>query len=257
MIRAVFFDIDGTLMSLQTRTIPDGVFEALHALKEKGIRLFIATGRGKDRLKVLADFPFDGYITLNGQFCYDADGTVIYENTIDPRDIAKLDEILQEHPFPCGYVLRDTKVFNFRDERVDEVHAITGNDAHPAGDTSHMASKKVYQVMAFIDEAEEKQVLQKLTHCTAARWYPTFCDLSPLGGTKVKGIDRFLGYYDIPLREALSLGDGGNDYEMLKHTGYACAMGNAGDALKSIADFVTEDADHDGIRMALRHYGLL
>ena len=78
MIRAVFFDIDGTLMSLQTRTIPDGVFEALHALKEKGIRLFIATGRGKDGLKVLADFPFDGYITLNGQFCYDADDTVNY-----------------------------------------------------------------------------------------------------------------------------------------------------------------------------------
>ena len=66
MIKAIFFDIDGTLASFKTHQIPLQTFVALKKLQEKGIKLFIATGRGKDGLFVLNDFPFDGYITLNG-----------------------------------------------------------------------------------------------------------------------------------------------------------------------------------------------
>ena len=42
-----------------------------------------------------------------------------------------------------------------------------------------------------------------------------------------------------------------------KHVSLAIAMGNAGDELKSIADFVTKDVDDDGVAYALKHYGLI
>ena len=45
--------------------------------------------------------------------------------------------------------------------------------------------------------------------------------------------------------------------QMLKHVNTAIAMGNAGDALKSIAVFVTKDVDDEGIAYALKHYGLI
>ena len=45
--------------------------------------------------------------------------------------------------------------------------------------------------------------------------------------------------------------------QMLKHVSLAVAMGNAGDELKSIADFVTKDVDDEGIAYALKHYGLI
>ena len=86
MIKAVFFDIDGTLTSFRTHEIPDSAFEALRQLKANGIRVFIATGRAKDGLEVLKGFPFDGYITLNGQYCFTPE-KVIYENTIDHDDL--------------------------------------------------------------------------------------------------------------------------------------------------------------------------
>ena len=69
MIQAIFFDIYGTLVSFKTHTIPSSAIHALQQLQKKGILLFIATGRGKDGLGCLGDFPFDGYITLNGQYC--------------------------------------------------------------------------------------------------------------------------------------------------------------------------------------------
>ena len=45
MIKAIFFDIDGTLLSHNTYSVPESTKEALRLLKEKGILTFIATGR--------------------------------------------------------------------------------------------------------------------------------------------------------------------------------------------------------------------
>ena len=38
MTKAIFFDIDGTLVSFQTHQIPDSTFEALKKLQQKGIK---------------------------------------------------------------------------------------------------------------------------------------------------------------------------------------------------------------------------
>ena len=45
MVKAIFFDIDGTLVSFETHKIPASTQEALKALRDKGIKIFIATGR--------------------------------------------------------------------------------------------------------------------------------------------------------------------------------------------------------------------
>ena len=51
-IKAIFFDIDGTLRSFKTKTIPENTKETLRALREKGIKLFIATGRAPFHIKM-------------------------------------------------------------------------------------------------------------------------------------------------------------------------------------------------------------
>ena len=44
---------------------------------------------------------------------------------------------------------------------------------------------------------------------------------------------------------------------MLQYVGLGVAMGNACDAAKAAADYVTADIDKDGIAKALQHFGLL
>ena len=161
MVKAIFFDIDGTLVSFKNHQISQSTFDALYKLKEKGIKLFIATGRGKDGLDVLNDFPFDGYITLNGQYCYTND-QIIYSNTIKKEDLQALLDYLEDHQVPCGFTEENTKYFNYRDKRVDAIHAITHNDDHPAGDCSHVIDKSIYQIMCFVDEKEEKEILSHM-----------------------------------------------------------------------------------------------
>ena len=47
MTKALFFDIDGTLVSFETHRIPPSTIEALEAAHAKGLKIFIATGRPK------------------------------------------------------------------------------------------------------------------------------------------------------------------------------------------------------------------
>ncbi len=82
------------------------------------------------------------------------------------------------------------------------------------------------------------------------------CELSPKGIDKGVGVARALAYLG---REGnartFGFGDSGNDLGMLAAVETAVAMGNAIDELKARADFVTTDADKDGILNACRHYG--
>ena len=61
MIKAIFFDIDGTLVSFKIINTCLN-YRVVKEAKEKGIKIFVATGRGKDGLDILDEIEFDGYI---------------------------------------------------------------------------------------------------------------------------------------------------------------------------------------------------
>lgn len=89
-IKAIFFDIDGTIRSFKTKTIPENTANTLKKLKEQGIKIFIATGRAPFHttfLNDLLDFKFDGYITINGQYCYLENGEVLNDKILSKEDI--------------------------------------------------------------------------------------------------------------------------------------------------------------------------
>ena len=89
------------------------------------------------------------------------------------------------------------------------------------------------------------------------RWSPDFADILPAGGGKPNGLAEMLKHFGWTKDEAIAFGDGGNDVAMLQYVGLGVAMGNACDAAKAAADYVTADIDKDGIAKALQHFGLL
>ena len=68
---ALFFDIDGTLVSFQTHEIPASTIQALAQAKANGSRVYIATGRPPLIITNLGaiEHLIDGYITTNGALC--------------------------------------------------------------------------------------------------------------------------------------------------------------------------------------------
>jgi len=45
MIKIIFFDIDGTLVSFKTHRIPESAVEALQRARTAGLKIYISTGR--------------------------------------------------------------------------------------------------------------------------------------------------------------------------------------------------------------------
>ena len=83
--------------------------EALFALKKKGIRIFISTGRHMQDIRtakgdLLEGVPFDGYVLINGQYCIAGEKQqVIHKHPIPASDIKSLVELLRTTPFPVSY----------------------------------------------------------------------------------------------------------------------------------------------------------
>lgn len=63
--KALFFDIDGTLVSFNTHEIPASTVDALEQAKANGLKVFIATGRPRQLINNLSAIShlIDGYVT--------------------------------------------------------------------------------------------------------------------------------------------------------------------------------------------------
>ena len=63
--------------------------------------------------------------------------------------------------------------------------------------------------------------------------------------------------FEVTREEILTVGDSDNDYEMVAHAGVGVAMGNASPKIKELADYVTSDMFHYGIRDGLKYLKLI
>ena len=261
-IKAIFFDIDGTIRSFNTKTIPDNTKETLRKLKEKGIKIFIATGRAPFHTKFLddlLDFKFDGYITINGQYCYLNTGEVLNDQILSKKDIEQVLPYFKENKIACDFALLDGAFINLKNDRVkwledelgDPDRFVVVEDAYERG-----IKEKVYQLNVFVSE-EEGDFMNLMPNSKTARWTSHFTDIIPKDGGKNKGIDAIINHFGIKLEETMAFGDGGNDIDMLKHAGIGVAMENGREDVKKIADFITTSVDDDGITYALKHYKVL
>ena len=103
MERAVlFFDIDGTLLSEVTRTIPESAVHALEEARRKGHLVFINTGRTACSVPPeIRRLPVDG--TLCGCGIYaEYRGQVIFEEHLDAKAAASIVEMAEKCRWmPC------------------------------------------------------------------------------------------------------------------------------------------------------------
>ena len=256
-VKAVFFDIDGTLISFKTHSMPDSTRQALQALREKGIRLYIATGRSPNMMPFMDQyFRFDAYLTLNGQYCYGPSG-VIRKQTIDVGDIRRLKALIREYRFPCLFVHEKGGSLNIIDERVKDLYSIINHPLPEPSDLDAFPEDEVLQFVTFMPEGKENLIINELRHIQMTRFLPICFDAIPEGGGKDAGIRAVLDYEGILPEETMAFGDGHNDIGMLTFAGIGVAMGSAEQAVKDCADYVTASVDEDGISKALHHFGVL
>lgn len=258
-MKALFFDVDGTLVDIKSHKIPQSTTAALRLAKDRGNKIFIATGRSHTIIDLpgLSKEIIDGYVTLNGAVCI-ADGRPVSLMRIPATTVKKLSEVCVERNLTCLFVtMEGMKVAN-GNERFEIGFVQKFNlEPIPYTDFTLMMHEDVYQMTVFLTEDVEKELKLQFPELEFNRWFPTFADITCKGVDKAKGVTEISRHFGIGIQDTVAFGDGGNDIPMFKKTGTGVAMGNASAEVKASADYITADIENDGIFKALTHLNII
>lgn len=255
MIKAAFFDIDGTLVGFKTHRVAESTWRAIELMRARGVRVVIASGRSVAEMQEELKGVFDAYVTMNGQLCFDERGT--YRDAhIDDADVRVLVEQARAGLYDL-YVMQGVRSFvNNRGPLVVELGRQVGLD-YEVGSLDMAYELPVYQFNVFGGPEVEDVFLSKTEHVVATRWNKLFCDVIPVEGGKDFGVRATLERLGITPDEAIAFGDGENDLTMFDAVGTSVAMGNAWDVVKDRATHITTDVDDDGIWNACVELGII
>lgn len=259
-IKAAFFDIDGTLVSLKTKVYPPSARAAIARLRENGVQCFVATGRSKFEIAsehLLDGIAFDGYLTNNGQDAYSADGKLLYGTPLDPGDAAALLDWVERTGAACWMVSAEQSLLNRLDADVEAAMVSIHTRPPTLGDLRPMLQKPIYKIVLFVPKAELEQALLLAPHSRTTQWFPCGHDVISVEGGKRNAMLGVLARCGLTAQEAIAFGDSENDVEMLRAAGIGVAMANGTPDALAAADYVAPDCDDDALARALTHFGLI
>jgi Cof subfamily protein (haloacid dehalogenase superfamily) len=274
--KAIFLDMDGTILNHQNR-VSVRTKEIIDKLREKGILVFIATGRAYEEIEGLVPpgFQVDGVVASNGMAGYVGE-KIVFKHTLPLNLVEKVVQMAEEHKvyyelFPYGaprIALKQDQAFmeaEIEDPKPESVginewlerkKAITeGIDWKD--DITGKEFSKFYFFARTKDHInswkKELEQLQKEIEFTMSVSSEHNAEVMVANVDKATGVQQMLKHFGLSINDALAIGDSDNDLPMLKLVHQAVAMKNATDRVKKITDEVTNfTCDEDGVYYYLK-----
>lgn len=258
MVKYLFFDIDGTLVSFNTHKIPQSTVDALTQAKANGLKVYISTGRPMLFINNLGQIEhlIDGYITTTGALCV-VGRTRFNCHRISATSVRRiLDGANKFHKAAVVVGTDHIGVVNDSEELTKQFKVGLNLDFDFAP-MSVVMKEPILQISVFFNAEEEKDVMDGISDCVSSRWHPSFTDITNVSADKGKALLAMAEHEHMRIDETMAFGDGGNDMPIIKQAGIGVAMGNASDEVKAVADYVTTSVDDDGVLNALLHFGVI
>lgn len=257
MIKAIFFDIDGTLRDFTETGIRPGTYKAIDLARKHNIRCFIATGRHLLEIQeenLLDKLSFDGYVLLNGSLCLDDGNRILYENPIPLSQKEAMLALEQEMGFALIFMEKDAMYVSRITPQLEKIQAQIGTAVPPVKPLQRGLTRPVYQMVPYTDRLSQEFLAARLPLCDITLWHDGGAyDITPKGGSKQLGIQKVIEHCGYSREEIAAIGDGFNDIPMIRYAGVGIAMGNGNDKVKEAADFVTDPIDRDGLLHAVEY----
>jgi Cof subfamily protein (haloacid dehalogenase superfamily) len=274
-IKLVALDLDGTLFDNSSR-ISERNLTAIRSITDKGIHVVISTGRPFEGI------PFDQIkgtginyaITANGSGIYEiSTGKCLYENAMDEelvtpilnflltRDIhmdafiggkgytpVQCVETAQKLTVPSSiknYIIttrtRLDNILQFIHENQLKVQKMTLN-FYPAADGT------------LIDRETVRKFLVSNPSITTVCGGYNNLEFTRADANKGVGLRKLAEIFGVNPDATMAIGDTENDLAIIEAAGIGVAMGNATDAVKAKADYVTTSNTEDGVAAAIEHF---
>ncbi len=262
-IALVLADVDGTLVTKE-KLLTERAIRAVHALKRRGIRFAITSGRPPKGMEMVIKpleitVPVAGF---NGGMFVKPDLSIIEAKTLSRKVAEKTVALLRDHKV-------DVWVYSGEDWLVPDLKG-----PHVAREewTVKFPPKLASDFGAALDTAvkivgvsDDLELMVKCEHevqaalgdtASAARSQPYYIDVTHPQANKggvVESLSRMLG---IPASSMATLGDQPNDVLMFRKSGISIAMGQASDEVKQAATYVSASSEEEGFAKAIERFVL-
>lgn len=274
-IKLVALDLDGTLFDNSSR-ISERNLTAIRSITDKGIHVVISTGRPFEGI------PFDQIkgtginyaITANGSGIYEiSTGKCLYENAMDEELVTPILNFLLTRdihmdafigvkgytPIQCvetaqkltvpssikNYIIttrtRLDNILQFIHENQLKVQKMTLN-FYPAADGT------------LIDRETVRKFLVSNPSITTVCGGYNNLEFTRADANKGVGLRKLAEILGVNPDATMAIGDTENDLAIIEAAGIGVAMGNATDAVKARADYVTTTNTKDGVAAAIEHF---
>lgn len=259
--KAVFFDIDGTLLEVTAghKSLTPAVRQAILELRMAGHHTFIASGRPLAYIdpELTQSSLFDGMVLMNGAAVM-LDGKVIFEQPL-PRE--RVDELIalceREH---IQYILQGVQHVYLRPEfrELADFYRSIYIDADRFVRDFDPRAVATCKLEFWTPQPEKYRLFEPylaLPELTGLR-DPYHAENMEMYGTAVSkgsGILQALRYLHLPRSASYAFGDGLNDLEMMKTVGTAFAMGNGRPEVKALADYTVPGVREDGVSWGIEN----
>lgn len=260
--KALFFDIDGTLLTDGTKCLPESAEKAIKKAREMGHMIFINTGRARILMQEL-----EGRIEVDGYLCgcgtwIEVHGKRLMHHVMSAETrrkiqnqilLCNLDGILEG---PNGIYVQQGTSRMADVQRVKNLFLGSGvmfeadwkaetllfdkfcvmKDEHSDMDRF---KKTLEDEIAFIDRGHD------LYECV------------PVGFDKATAMKVILDHCQIPWEESYAFGDSANDLAMIQYACHSVIMEEHAKILEPYAELITRRVEDDGIAYAFEQLGII
>lgn len=253
--KALFFDIDGTLLTDGTKNLPESAELALKKAREAGHMVFINTGRSRILMQEL-----EGRVEVDGYLCgcgtlIEVHGKKLMHHVLSAelrRNIqdniirCNLDGILEG---PGGIYVQKGQSRMPGVQRVKDLFLGSG----VMFEADWAAGTLLFDKFCVLkDENSDIESFMKALEKDIAfidRGHNLY-ECVPVGFDKATAMEFILDYFQIPWEESYAFGDSSNDLAMIKYACHSVIMEEHAEVLEPYAELITKKVEDDGIAYA-------
>lgn len=261
MIKAVFIDIDGTLLTSK-KEVTEGTKNIINKCIEKGIKIILSSGRSRidtiEYHKLAGTSPY--IISSNGAEVYDIENKKeVYSEPISKEIVKELLMYSQKNDYKIKFNYGSELVMNknFYPDEIEKVR--TEEELLEIADKEKIlqcviANRDFEKMKEFKRDLSKSNMNIKIENESKRLKNPDlepssnyYCDITSLLISKGKAVQKMCEYLKLKCEEIVAIGDGENDISMFEVTDNSVAMGNAMEEVKEKANFVTNSNDEEGV----------
>jgi Cof subfamily protein (haloacid dehalogenase superfamily) len=262
-------DLDGTLLDDNNSIQSDNV-QALHKLRDQGVKLAFATGRLDLMTKKYIDqigieTPI---ISCNGGLIRDSrTGEVIYSKVMDPKTSISFTEYCLENNIDFVVYTYDMVYGTRNNVRMKHYEKLNSNLykgfeiplQYIENGVDPLIGLDILKILIIVNDPSEvlplqEKLMEKFPHLSIVSSLNTLIDIMAEGVTKGEALKHLAEKYNINLEKTIAFGDNYNDVTMFKEVGTPIAIGNAEEAVKKEAKYVTLTNNECGVSYAIENF---